>query len=213
MLPLMRWRYSVADGTPLGVKFSFFDYVALAFILPAGEELLRRGKDGWPVLLPGFALGLVALAFRDRSPQFTSWFLGWFRAPKKLAAALAENAALKKQGFATAPTDVGEMPTSLKLQFGAPNTLVCALSLQNIWKWYAQRNFFSYVDKKTKETIEMYSWSIFITFDKPIAFRQIQIDGRGSPLPRHEVKDSSSRYAVVGFDADLVGVQVDIYAI
>jgi hypothetical protein len=81
MLPLARWRYSVADSTPPGVGFAFLDYVALAFILPGGEELLRRGKDGWPVWIPGFALGIIILMFRDKSPQLVAWY-------KRLAASL-----------------------------------------------------------------------------------------------------------------------------
>src|SRR5271155_3197810 len=96
MLPLMRWRYSVADAPP-GVRFTFLDYVGLGFILVGGEEILRRPKEGWSIWIPGFVLGLAALAFRDRSPQLTAWFRASFRAPKKLAVALTENAELKKQ--------------------------------------------------------------------------------------------------------------------
>lgn len=73
MLPLMRWRYSVADAPP-GVKFTFLDYVGLALILPGGEELLRRPKEGWPIWIPGLVLGCASLAFRDRSPQLVAWF-------------------------------------------------------------------------------------------------------------------------------------------
>jgi hypothetical protein len=98
MLPLMRWRYAMADGNSLlGIRFSFLDYIALALILPAGEEILRRPREGWPIYVPGFILGLLALAFRDRSPQLTALLLAWFRAPKRLAVALRENAELERQ--------------------------------------------------------------------------------------------------------------------
>ena len=83
----------MSDGTPPGVKFTFLDYVALGFILPGAEELLRRPKMGWAIYVPGLVLGLVALAFRDRSPQFVSWF----RALTRLLSALKENTELKRQ--------------------------------------------------------------------------------------------------------------------
>lgn len=114
MLPLMRWRYSGADGTPApGVKFTFLDYVALGLILPGAEEILRRLKEGWPIYVPGLILGLVALAFRDRSPQLVSWLLAWFRAPKKLAVALAENAGLKQQLIGLGSPTVLAQPSKL----------------------------------------------------------------------------------------------------
>jgi hypothetical protein len=72
MLPLMRWRYAVSDA-PLGTKFIFLDYVGLGFVLVAAEEILRRPREGWPIWIPGFVLGLVALVFRGKSPQLTAW--------------------------------------------------------------------------------------------------------------------------------------------
>lgn len=88
----------MADGaSPPGAKFTFLDYLGLAFILVGGEEILRRPKEGWPIWIPGLALGLVALLFRDRSPRLLARLLAWFRAPKQLSVALAENTELKKQ--------------------------------------------------------------------------------------------------------------------
>lgn len=73
MLPLMQWRYSVADAPP-GARFTFLDYLGLGFILVGGEEILRRPREGWPIWISGFVLGAVALVFRDRSPQLSAWF-------------------------------------------------------------------------------------------------------------------------------------------
>ncbi len=85
------------SDAPPGVKFTFLDYVGLAFILVGGEEILRRPKEGWPIWIPGFVLGLTALLFRDRRSQLVARLLAWFRAPNKLDVALAENAGLKKR--------------------------------------------------------------------------------------------------------------------
>ncbi len=88
----------MSDESPmLGVKFTFLDYVALGLILPAAEEMLRRPTTGWPMYVPGFVLGLTALAFRNKSPQIRSWFVNWLRAPERLTVALAENVNLKQQ--------------------------------------------------------------------------------------------------------------------
>jgi hypothetical protein len=96
---------------PLGTRFTFLDYVGLGFILVGGEEILRRPRDGWPIWIPGFVLGLAALAVRDRSPQLVARFIAWVRAPKKLAIALTENAELKKQ-LAEFTDTVGTAKTS-----------------------------------------------------------------------------------------------------
>jgi hypothetical protein len=79
-------RLFVSDGPQSGVKFTFLDYVALGFILPGAEEFLRRGKEGWPIWISGFALGLIVLSFRDRSPQLTAWFRRRFRRSKTVDA-------------------------------------------------------------------------------------------------------------------------------
>jgi hypothetical protein len=97
MLLLLQWRYCVSEDTPPGVKFSFLDYVALGFILPGAEELLRRPMTGWPIYAPALVLGLVALAFRDRSPQLIAWMTSVFLSPKKLRSALIEIETLKQQ--------------------------------------------------------------------------------------------------------------------
>jgi len=108
---------------------------------------------------------------------------------------------------------VGKMATDLSLQFSAPNTMPVAVTQNNVWRWYALRNIFVGTDAKTKKTTEAYSWTIFISFDNPITFKQIHIDGGGSILPRYEVKDSSTRTAVIAFTGDIVGITVNIRAI
>ncbi len=75
MLPFRRWRSAaLSEGSSLGVWFTFFDFLGLGFILEGAIVFLHQGEKGWHLWVPGFALGLVCLAFRNRSPQFVNWF-------------------------------------------------------------------------------------------------------------------------------------------
>jgi hypothetical protein len=104
-----------------------------------------------------------------------------------------------------------DLPTYLRLQFNANNTIPTAIDKQNVWRWYALRTTFSGLDRKTNTlAVGAQMWSVFIVLDKPISFDQILVDGAGSTLPGYEVKDSSNRTAVVIFSGDLVGVVVNI---
>ena len=89
----------MADAPP-GAKFTFLDYVGLAFILVGGEEILRRPKEGWPIWIPGLVLGCVALALRDRSPQLVGWFrsVGTAKKTSKLVISSASYSAWSGQG-------------------------------------------------------------------------------------------------------------------
>jgi hypothetical protein len=115
---------------------------------------------------------------------------------------------------AAAIESVKGVPTDLRLQFNALNTMPLAVSQHNIWRWYTLRTSFQGIDAKTKKLTEGGStWTIFVTFDTPVAFKQIRIDSGGSPLPRYEVKDSSQRTVIVVFSGELAGTIVDIQAI
>lgn len=123
---------------------------------------------------------------------------------------LRRSQSLPVAGISITPTSVADMPTYLRLQFNAVNTVPVGLEKGNVWRWYALRTTIEGLDIKTKKPIKLGAWTIFITFDKPISFMQTQIDGAGSVLPTYEVKDSSQRSAVVWFSGELVNTVVNI---
>lgn len=94
------------------------------------------------------------------------------------------------------------VPTYLRLQFNAPTTLPVAVDKQNIWRWSATRINMG----------QFHAWFIAVTFDQPVSFQQIQIDGSGSTLPTYEVKDSSNRNIVAVFGGELTGIVLNIRA-
>jgi hypothetical protein len=112
------------------------------------------------------------------------------------------------------PASVTGIPTNLRLRFAGPNTTPTSVGQNNIWRWYALSTTFMGLDAKTKELKPMgIGWSIFLVFDKSITFSQISVDAGGSEMPPYEVKDSSSRSAVVIFRGDLTNVTVEIKAL
>lgn len=56
-------------------------------------------------------------------------------------------------------------------------------------------------------------WIIFLTFDKPVAFKQLRIDGGAAQLPRFEVKDAGPRHAIIVFMGDIPASVIEIRAI
>jgi hypothetical protein len=104
------------------------------------------------------------------------------------------------------------VPTELRLQFNGGNILPSGIELKNIWRWYALDTIIEFVDPKgNKKTERM--WTLFLTYEKPIAVKEVLVDSNGSPLPIYEVKDSNSHSAVVVFSGDLAGIVVDIRVI
>jgi hypothetical protein len=80
----------------------------------------------------------------------------------------------------------------------------------NIWRWYALYNATIGIAPDGKETLLRKTWNVFITFDKPVPVKQIRVDAGGAALPTYEVKDFSTRPAVLAFSGDLAGVVVDV---
>jgi hypothetical protein len=97
MLPLMRWRYSVSDGSPMpNWIFRVFDYLGLGCILISPAEFIVRPKI-WQVWVGTLIGGCVFLWFGEKFPKLKVKLLERWRAPKYLDAALEENATLRLQ--------------------------------------------------------------------------------------------------------------------
>lgn len=91
------WRQFVSDGSVLpGWRIRVIDYIGLGFLLLVPEELWRHPKL-WYSWSGALAVGVICLWLGDAVPIARMRILGWFQAPKALAAALAENADLKNQ--------------------------------------------------------------------------------------------------------------------
>ncbi len=55
-------------------------------------------------------------------------------------------------------------------------------------------------------------WSLYLNFDRPVAIKQILVDGNGFALPIFEIKDQSDRHAILVFDGNLGGAVIDVKA-
>ncbi len=110
------------------------------------------------------------------------------------------------------------IPTSLRLQF-FPNSIIPAcLGIENIWSWYSLCHIFTAIEGSSPQypegrEITKRQWSIFLVFDRPVAFKQIIVNGNGVNLPMTEVKERGPRHAVITIGGDIGGAIVDINAI
>jgi hypothetical protein len=107
-------------------------------------------------------------------------------------------------------TSFDEMPRndldthiSLKFVDGPP----LANHLSNIWRWYALANVVVLITPEGRKEIK--TWSVFLTFDKPVNANQVVVSSQ-SPLPQFEVKDRESRSAVIAFMGDMKNLDLEI---
>lgn len=92
----------------------------------------------------------------------------------------------------------GKVATTLKIQFGLPGSGPLMISEQNIWRWYALE-FQIPVLQSNELNIVSGPTALFVTFAETVAFKQIVLDGNGSQVPSHEIKDHSGRHTVIVF--------------
>jgi predicted fused transcriptional regulator/phosphomethylpyrimidine kinase len=57
------------------------------------------------------------------------------------------------------------------------------------------------------------SWTIFITFNEPVAIGQVVVDSGGGKVPGWQVQDTSARSAIVVFKGEMTGVVLSIRVI
>ena len=98
--------------------------------------------------------------------------------------------------------------TSVRLQFDQPGTLPVALSKENIY-YVAPVSHLIRESNQNGKTLEK-DWIIFLVFKKPISIQQFKIDAGGAKLPPHEVKNYSSRHAIISFMGDMAGLVLNI---
>lgn len=105
--------------------------------------------------------------------------------------------------------------TSLRLQFQPNSINVTCLHLENVWCWYAHRFSTAVIEPPSAQysqgrQIVVYQWSIFLVFDKPVALKQVLVNGNGANLPTTEVADRDPRHAVIVVSGDIGAAIVDI---
>lgn len=68
----------------------------------------------------------------------------------------------------------------------------------NIWRWYYLRHVTIFISKETGQRVERVSPFLFVTFDQPVELGTLEVRS-DQPLPRHEVKEFTNRYALIAF--------------
>jgi hypothetical protein len=110
------------------------------------------------------------------------------------------------------------VPTSVRLKFHPNSITPTNLHIENIWYWYALCTTFNVIEAPNKQhkqgrTIETKQWTLFLMFDKPVAIKQILLDGNGVQLPQYEVKDRGPRHAIIIISGDLGSAVIDVQVV
>jgi hypothetical protein len=96
--------------------------------------------------------------------------------------------------------------THLGLKFGPRGTTPTATDQANVWRWYALQSVAVAILPDGPREIK--SWSLFITFEKPVDAKQVIIEGAG--LPQYEVKDRDSRSVIIAFLGDILDTSLNV---
>jgi hypothetical protein len=183
-------------------KWSFWDWLgytglAIAAVMVAADTGLRGAT--------GSATRLTDLL---NSPLWAFMPLALIVLASGILVLRAFNLIGRTQPAATTPTAIS---TRLRLQFNAGSDIPTSLDMENIWRWYTLTHIIVGKDRRGKQK-EMRMVTIFIIFDKPVAFKQILLNSGGAALPRPEVKDSGPRHAVIVLGDAIPGVVLEITA-
>jgi hypothetical protein len=100
--------------------------------------------------------------------------------------------------------------TGLQLEFGVGHQLPVAITQNNIWRWYALNHEVLNISPDGAMSPGPKTWTLYLSFDEPVACKQVLVRSRGGFLPRYEVKDLSARTAVIAFLDDLQDLIVDV---
>lgn len=177
----------------------FFVFL-FGFLISLAQKALRYAKDGVTkkqiILIYIVPIIIISFSFGG--------FLSGLRENKKMTPL-----------DVPATDEITSSPTSIKLQFNDKNALPVEISKENIFSWYSFYNIVGMQEIRTdgkidEEFLREKTWTIFLLFENPINIDQILINGHGGKMPRYEVKQSSSKHAIIYFYGDLVGLVLSI---
>jgi hypothetical protein len=168
------------------------------------------------VLVVGFA-GLLVAVFLTEGLRWLS------RRDSLLSAPLAINALVQK-AVPNGPEKIrlselipSKETTMLRLQFVTGQPTPIALRSDNIFQWYVTWSAEATVSfiTKSKSNMEGFrvpkTWNIYITFDRPVSYKQLIVQPASHDFPRYEVKYANAVSALIITSGDIPDGVVDIY--
>lgn len=104
------------------------------------------------------------------------------------------------------------IPTYLKIQFNNGKAMPLLISEANIWNWYTVAQILEMEDANKNKTV-IKTWIIYLVFDQAVIMKQLKIDFGGATVPYHEVKNLTTRSAIIAVNENIEGTVVEISAI
>jgi hypothetical protein len=112
--------------------------------------------------------------------------------------------------------NAGHTPTELQLQFNGLGQAPRSITKRNVFHFDSvdlviRKDVVNPQGQRVMSEAE-HKLFLFLVFDKPIAAKDFRIDGNGAVLPMHEIKDQTSRSALIVFDGPVAGTVLNIEA-
>jgi hypothetical protein len=107
------------------------------------------------------------------------------------------------------------IPTSVRLQFQANRDEPTISDQNNIRRCFAYPIVYAFPPPAGRpgQTLIHKTWAVFVLFEKPVKLQRVVLDGNGTALPLHAVKDQGPLHAVISVGGDLGNTLLDIKVI
>lgn len=163
------------------------------------------------------ALGItVWVATRDTAPIMTSF--GWLLVATALAFGIVVLVGITgwaRTKWVPITPNVAAIPIDTRLRLHSLGTtrVPQQLSQSNIWRWFSWENIARIQNANGTFNNRSMNTFIAVVFDQPTTFAQIVVSSPNIILPIHQVRDSSSRHAIIEFDGEIGIGEIEIRAV
>lgn len=164
----------------------------------------------------GIAITLITIAIPYLWPQLSNTALVLLVSFGTLLIGLITGSAIQKRFGSDKPK---KLKTCLRLQFFGDNKTPIKSHSENIHYWYSMwsesKNIL--MQKSDGQVVHQSlipkTWTIFVTFEKPISFTQMEVSFSAPGFPGHEVKHTNSRFAIIHIQGDVPAGSLEISAL
>jgi len=158
-------------------------------------------------------------ATRDAAPSMTS--LGWLLVAALLAFSIVLLVGVagwaKSRWLGPAINLAAATPsatdTRLRLHYYGTKRIPQQITQTNIWRWFSLEAIGHVRNPDGTTSDRSLHTMLSIVFDYPASFAQIVVSSPNMPLPLYQVRDHSSRHAIIQFEGEIGFGELEIRAI
>ena len=172
-------------------------------------RLATMAQNPWYIFIAGIAAGMACVLWIDFAIRKIN-----FNKPN----ANSENHNVDEEITSVSGITPKNVQTLIRLQFRGGQQAPIEIRAENILNWYTVWGGKAEIDfsddkNNTLKSMELpTTWVLFVSFDKPISYRQIIVEPASIDFPRYEVKSATPFHVIITtFGKDPPRGLLDIY--